>query len=300
MDSDRDHIDEGLAERLRAFGHRPVDPAIRSAHLTSIAEISTPRRRWSSPLRVGAAAVVGFLVGTTGLAGAGALGPLQPAASDALEKVGINVPEGSDVGTKRIRSAECTALAGGDDYKNHGQFLKAVRENDGDLEAAKALDCGKPVASLEEELGDAGVEDSTVDDAPDSERGKGRPDSPGASESKGRAPEGAGTTAECAGGADNATPVDGAEVAASVPPDSPPGMPDCAADQKPDDPGAAADATAEQRGGDVGSERPPASSKAPANADDIADDIADDKAKDTPAADKFAPEAGETSSAEDS
>jgi len=229
--------EDGLTARLRALGQLPIDSATQSRHLTAMAEAAAAPSllgTLGNRIRIAVALVVGFMLGTTGLASAGALGPLQPIASSTLEKVGINVPEGDDVGTKRIREG-CEAV----EFKNHGQYLKAVREQFGkdspQFAAAKESDCGKPVASLNGD--DDEAETSEPDDKSDSAPGgKGKPDSPGKSGEKGKsgdkssAPAGGDASgkaeAACAGGPEDKPAVDGEAVAAAAPVTSAPGMPE--------------------------------------------------------------------------
>ena len=145
---------DGLTERLRALGQVPVDPAAQAAHLTAMAQAAAAPSllgTFAGRLRVAAALVVGFMLGTTGLASAGALGPLQPIAATAIEATTpLDVPDG-DAGTTRFRGdgdQACEAV----EYKNHGQYIKAVRKEFGKAStqyaAAKQSDCGKPVSSL--------------------------------------------------------------------------------------------------------------------------------------------------------
>ena len=83
---------------------------------------------------VAAAAIAGFLAGSTGLAAAGALpDPAQDVAHDVLDVVGIGVP----------RSTE--GCPEGTTYRNHGEYVAAVEAAGGDVEAAAHSDCGKPV-----------------------------------------------------------------------------------------------------------------------------------------------------------
>ena len=111
-------------------------------------------------LRVGAALVAGLLVGGTGLAGAGALGPAQGVAHSALGRVGIDVPD-------RHNGPECTDADGKRiaDLKNHGQYVRSQAKGDRS-EAAKSK-CGKPVHAVDpadaDEAGD--TESTEAEDA---------------------------------------------------------------------------------------------------------------------------------------
>ena len=82
---------------------------------------------------VAAAAIAGFLAGSTGLAAAGALpDPAQDVAHDVLDVVGIGVP----------RSTE--GCPEGTTYRNHGEYVSSVEAGGGDIAAAAHSDCGKP------------------------------------------------------------------------------------------------------------------------------------------------------------
>lgn len=165
-----------LAERLRSMGDQPIDPAMQSAHLTAMASVRIRNRGLAEKLKVAAALVAGFALGSTGLAFAGALPtPAQDAASDALARVGVSVP----AGTERYFGAECVAAEDGSHARNRGQYLKQERAKGADaLAAAKASDCGMPVSSLSDDGGadepeleqdEAGVEEtdeSKADKAP--------------------------------------------------------------------------------------------------------------------------------------
>ena len=253
--------EDGLTARLRALGQLPVDSATQSRHLTAMAEAAAAPTLFGTlgnRVRVAVALIVGFMLGTTGLASAGALGPLQPIASTTLAKVGIDVPHPDDAGTARYRGEECEDVT----YKNRGSYLKAIREKYGkdsaQLETAKASRCGMPVGSDAE--GDDNDDAGETKDASD-QQDKGKPESPGKSGEKGnsadksdnanKANKGAAgdnakvsddAEAECAGGADNAKPVAGDDVAEAAPPAAAPAMPDCAEDEKdgnlPEDPSA--------------------------------------------------------------
>ena len=183
--------EDGLIARLRALGQMPVDSATQSRHLTAMAEAAAAPTLFGTlgnRVRVVVALVVGFMLGTTGLASAGALGPLQPIASTTLEKVGINVPHPDDAGTARYRGEECEDVS----YKNRGSYLKAIRAKYGkdsaQLEAAKASRCGMPLSSEgEEREGDDDVKGTESESGKPDDKGK--PESPGKSEEKGKSAE---------------------------------------------------------------------------------------------------------------
>jgi hypothetical protein len=61
-------------------------------------------------------------------------------------------------GTVRHYGPECVPIADGKGARNHGQYLKWIRQNRPDvLDAAKASNCGKPLSdSSEPETDDAG------------------------------------------------------------------------------------------------------------------------------------------------
>ena len=121
-----DHQD--ITERLRAVGRQPVDPAVQSAHLTRLAQTSRPRSL-RPKLRTAAVFLAGLLVGSSGLAAAGALpDPVQHAAHRVLDKVGVDVPD-----PERYHGPECGEL-----QRNHGAYVKEDRD------LAKS-DCGKPI-----------------------------------------------------------------------------------------------------------------------------------------------------------
>lgn len=90
--SDRDD----LTERLDQVGSQPIPDDLRARHLSAMhAAAPAPERRRFGALAVGAAAFVGFLVGSTGFAMAGALpDPAQGVAHDVLSVVQVDVPDG--------------------------------------------------------------------------------------------------------------------------------------------------------------------------------------------------------------
>ena len=125
--------DDPIMRRLGELGRTPVDPAVASTHLTTLARV--PARRVGTHLRVGGAFAVGLLVGTTGLATAGALpAPVQQIAHTTLGAVGVDVP-----GTDRTGGPGCG------DAKNHGQYVSQTAK--GDRAVAAHSDCGKPVSA---------------------------------------------------------------------------------------------------------------------------------------------------------
>jgi len=144
--------DDSVISRLTSLGEQPIDAALASEQLTAIA-ITPAREPWfRQKLQVAAALVAGLLIGSTGLAAAGALpDTAQQAAHSALRTVGVNVPPGHD----RVTEG-CGTDENGEPFKNHGQYVKAHKD---DPEAAKS-DCGKPKKS---------VNDGTEGDANDPE-----------------------------------------------------------------------------------------------------------------------------------
>jgi hypothetical protein len=127
-----------LAERLRALGQTPVDPAVASAHYSAMAaEQTVPRHRPARArfgrARVAAAFAAGLVLGGTGLASAGALGHApQNTVANAAAHVGLDLPGGTP------RSADG---CGGQTYKNHGAFVS----QGGDPHSP----CGKPLPSTD-------------------------------------------------------------------------------------------------------------------------------------------------------
>ena len=139
---------EDLENRLNTLGRQPVEPALASRHLTAMTNV-LPRRNLMQRLRIVGAFAVGVLVGTTGLASAGALpGGMQEVAHDTLGAVGVDVPRG-----ERYQGAEC-----GGEVKNHGQYVKS-QPKEKRAEAA-ASRCGKPI-----QAGDDGAEKAKADKA---------------------------------------------------------------------------------------------------------------------------------------
>jgi hypothetical protein len=129
-------VDENQIEaRLRNLGKAPVDPDLAAAHLTQMAAAgpvvaAKTRRSWRA---VAAAAVVGFLAGSTGLAAAGTLpDPAQDVAHSVLGAVGVDVPRSTE---------DCPD---GRSYRNHGEYVAEVEAAGGDVEAAATSRCGMP------------------------------------------------------------------------------------------------------------------------------------------------------------
>ena len=94
--------DDELQNRLRSMGVTPIDPEVQAGHLRQVEAVGgagaepAGRRRFG-PVAVGAAAIFGFLAGSTGLAMAGALpDQAQGVAHDVLGVVQVDVPEGKD------------------------------------------------------------------------------------------------------------------------------------------------------------------------------------------------------------
>ncbi len=141
-----------ITQRLRHAGEQPVPGEVRSTHLSQMhaATQTTPRPKRFGRLAVAAAAFVGFAVGSTGFAMAGALPePAQQVAHDVLATVNVNV----------------------ENPKNRGQCISAAARNNTDeaaKQAAKA-DCPK-----------GGNGKGRPDGAgPPEGKGKGRPDHAG-------------------------------------------------------------------------------------------------------------------------
>lgn len=197
MNDSLDPRDE-LTDRLRALGRQPVDPSLQSQHLTAMAGAgsgATFRGALASRLRMGTALVAGFLLGTTGLATAGVLGPLQPIAAKGVEAVTpLEVPKGKSAKAK-AKAAERKADKAGDEAKtsrladgsigtlrywdgcvptddgtfagNRGLYLKQERAKSADAyKLAKSSDCGMPLSSLEDDAdADADAKVEGDDDA---------------------------------------------------------------------------------------------------------------------------------------
>jgi hypothetical protein len=191
----QDSFDD-LAERLHALGQRPVDTALQSRHLTAMAGTDWKRSAsfassFASRIKLGAALVAGFLLGATGLATAGVLGPLQPIAATAVEAATpLNVPKGANDNDDAAKAEKATKAADASAAKtspdgfhgtarfiegcvkadngeyaiNRGQYLKQERaKGPAALAAAKATDCGKPLRA------DGTVDPAATDDAADQE-----------------------------------------------------------------------------------------------------------------------------------
>jgi hypothetical protein len=132
---------DDLISRLRAFGRRPVDTHLASGHLAAMAAASDAASRpRTHRLRIVAAFAVGLLVGTSGLATAGALpNGAQEIAHRTLGSVGVNVPHGN-----RYWGTECgDAAKNGGEVKNHGQYVKSQPK--GSRATAAKSRCGKPL-----------------------------------------------------------------------------------------------------------------------------------------------------------
>ncbi|MCB0966361.1 MAG: hypothetical protein KDB37_05960 [Ilumatobacter sp.] len=122
------HSTDPVEERLRSLGSQSIDPETRAAHLRraeAVVPIPPTRRRFG-PMAIAAAAVVGFLAGSAGLASAGALpDPAQNVAHDVLGVVKVEVPEGGNRGA-------CVAQAAKLDDKEAKQAAKAACPKGGD------------------------------------------------------------------------------------------------------------------------------------------------------------------------
>jgi hypothetical protein len=92
--------DDEIRARLRAMGTEPIDEQTRATHMRRMAAggaVAEPRRRGFVWAGIAAAAVVGFLAGSTGLAMADALpDPAQEVAHDVLRVVQVDVPQGKE------------------------------------------------------------------------------------------------------------------------------------------------------------------------------------------------------------
>lgn len=84
-----------ITQRLREAGERPVAGNVRSDHLHRMRAAAPARPKRFGRLAVATAAFVGFAVGSTGFAMAGALpGPAQGVAHQVLSVVQVDVPDG--------------------------------------------------------------------------------------------------------------------------------------------------------------------------------------------------------------
>ena len=115
--------DDEIRARLRAFGEQPIDEQTRAAHMRRMSvsgQRDDPRRRGYAWAGIAAAAVVGFLAGSTGLAMADALpDPAQEVAHDVLNVVQVDVPEG-----KEGKRGPCVAQAAKIKDKDEKQAAK--------------------------------------------------------------------------------------------------------------------------------------------------------------------------------
>ncbi len=242
-----------LTDRLHALGAQPVDPSLQSQHLTAMAGVrggSVFRTALATRLKIGAGVAAGFLLGATGLTTVGAMGPLQTIAADVVEAVApVDVPKGKSdqakadaaaakaargeredgekgesrladgsIGTPRIWT-NCVPGTDGDFAGNRGQYLKQERaKSDAALTAAKATDCGKPIADDEVE----GTEAPEGDD-----EGSGKATAPGQQNKADKTEDG--DDADKARPADAGKPTDPGSQGNK--PESVPTVPDQAADE---------------------------------------------------------------------
>jgi hypothetical protein len=86
---------DDLTDRLSALGSTRVPPDVRAEHLHAMHSVgAAPQSRRFGRLAVAAAALVGFVVGSTGFAMAGALpDPAQGIAHNVLSVVQVDVPD---------------------------------------------------------------------------------------------------------------------------------------------------------------------------------------------------------------
>jgi hypothetical protein len=147
--------DADLERRLRDLGGAPVDPVTAQAHRAAMAAATArPSRRFGAKA-VAAAAIAGFLAGSTGLAAAGALpDPAQDVAHDVLDVVGIGVPRSTE---------DCPE---GSTFRNHGEYVSSVDAAGGDVEAAARSRCGKPTPGGAKGNGPGGAARADADGDP--------------------------------------------------------------------------------------------------------------------------------------
>ena len=155
--------------RLRALGRRPVDTHLASGHLAAMATTSGAVSRPKHRLRTVAAFAVGLVVGTSGLATAGALPHgAQEIAHRTLGSVGVKVPHGD-----RYQGEECGGVV-----KNHGQYVRSQPK--GSRATAAKSRCGKRVqAGTGEDASDGngqGAAKAAGCQGPPPWAGKGKPD----------------------------------------------------------------------------------------------------------------------------
>jgi hypothetical protein len=203
MNEQLDPRDDAIVSRLRALGTQPVDPALQSQHLTAMAGVrrsSAFRTSLAGRLKVAAGVFAGFLLGASGLATAGALGPLQPiVAEKAAEVANVELPQGpKDKAEKaekaakeaRVKAANarladgslgtqrqwdgCQPTDDGTFAGNRGLYLKQERAKGAEaLAAAKASVCGLPVgAEAPEAEDDAETTDTETEGRQNGDAGK--------------------------------------------------------------------------------------------------------------------------------
>ncbi|MEY2415406.1 MAG: hypothetical protein QOH53_740 [Ilumatobacteraceae bacterium] len=133
MDDDVEDF-EPLVSRLHSVGQQPLDHALQQRVL---ARAQRSRVTWlhSTKLKVAAAMAGGFMIGSVGLASAGALpAPAQDVARAALGAIGVDVPPGHN----RYNGPECG------DVTSHGQYVDAHPDDP----AAGKSPCGKPTRAV--------------------------------------------------------------------------------------------------------------------------------------------------------
>ncbi len=133
MDDNGDDF-ESVVSRLHSVGQQRVDHALEQRVL---ARAHRSRLTWlhSTKLKVAAAMAGGFMIGSVGLASAGALpAPAQDVARAALGVFGVDVPPGHD----RYNGPECG------DATSHGKYVEAHPDDPG----AGKSPCGKPTRAV--------------------------------------------------------------------------------------------------------------------------------------------------------
>jgi hypothetical protein len=160
MHDDADDL-EPLVGRLHSMGQQPMDHTLGQRVL---ARAHRSRLIWlhSTKLKVAAALAGGFMIGSVGMASAGALpGRAQDVAHAALSAVGVHVPPGQD----RYNGPEC------DGATTHGQYVKAHPDDP----AAATSPCGKPNKAVKHPQPNS----TDAPTAPDSSKRQGPPPSAG-------------------------------------------------------------------------------------------------------------------------
>ena len=276
---------DDLTERLAALGRQPVAPAVQSQHLTAMASVPGARSFRTSlagRLKVGAGVFAGFLLGASGLASVGGLGPLQPIVAErAAEVANVDLPQGpkdkaekaaakaakgegpqGEGADNKIWGGECPEKG---EFRNRGDFLKAAKDAERDddetnddtlmsFEKARESDCGKGVDADGDVIepkdeakteGEGGKSADAPGQDEDAERGKSA-GAPGKSDDPASAGKAKGDAAsdDAAENKPESTPAGPPEEGAGVSGITPPADPETETPAEPETPAPAADDTA--------------------------------------------------------